>query len=66
MHDVVSEVPGIKFRPSKSEAVVINRKRVEWSLQVGDELLFKHLQILFMSHGSWSRRLTDALGLGRY
>ena len=52
---------------SKSGAMVLGRKRVDWPLQVRGGWLpqvkeFKYLRVLFRVRGRWSRRLTDGCG----
>ncbi|KAK0144504.1 Retrovirus-related Pol polyprotein from type-1 retrotransposable element R2 [Merluccius polli] len=50
------EAAGMRISTSKSESMVLNRKRVECTLRVGDEILpqveeFKYLGVLFTSEG---------------
>ena len=57
------EAAGMRISTSKSESMVLNRKRVEWTLRVGDEILpqveeFKYLGVLFTVREGWSVRPT--------
>ena len=57
------EAAGMRISTSKSESMVLNRKRVECTLRVGDEILpqveeFKYLGVLFTSEGRMERRST--------
>ena len=57
------EAAGMRISTSKSEAMVLNRKRVECTLRVGDEILpqveeFKYLGVLFTVREGWSVRST--------
>ncbi|KAK0138802.1 putative RNA-directed DNA polymerase from transposon X-element [Merluccius polli] len=63
------EAAGMRISTSKSESMVLNRKRVECTLRVGDEILpqveeFKYLGVLFTSEGrmEWEidRRISAA------
>ena len=54
----VCEAAGMKISTSKSEAMVLSRKRVECSLRVGEEVLpqveeFKYLWVLFTVRVGW-------------
>ena len=56
------EAAGMKISTSKSESMVLNRKRVECTLRVGDEILpqveeFKYLGVLFTSEGRMEREI---------
>ncbi|KAI3376368.1 hypothetical protein L3Q82_016850 [Scortum barcoo] len=61
------EAAGMRISTSKSEAMVLDRKRVACPLRVGGEVLpqveeFKYLGVLFTSEGKiWSVRLTGGL-----
>jgi len=61
------EAAGMKVSSSKSEAMVLNQKKVECSLQVGDESLHHFRGVMWVScsqvMGGWSERWTDRLGL---
>ncbi|KAK0144601.1 putative uncharacterized transposon-derived protein F52C9.6 [Merluccius polli] len=53
---------GMRISTSKSESMVLNRKRVECTLRVGDEILpqveeFKYLGVLFTSEGRLEREI---------
>ena len=53
---------GMRISTSKSESMVLNRKRVECTLRVGDEILpqveeFKYLGVLFTSEGRMEREI---------
>ena len=57
------EAAGMKISTSKSEAMVLSRKRVDCPLQVGGESFlqveeFKYLRV----REKWTRRLTNGLG----
>ena len=61
------EAVGMKISTSKSEAMVLNRKRVECSLRVGEEVLpqvegFKYLGVLFTSEGRMEREIDRRIG----
>ena len=48
----VCKAAGMRISTSKSESMVLNRKRVECTLRVGDEMEeFKYLGVLFTSGG---------------
>jgi len=55
-----------KILPSKSEAVVLNREKMECCLRVGESLPqaeeFKHLRILLMSDGRLERDMDRRIG----
>ncbi|KAK0149127.1 LINE-1 reverse transcriptase [Merluccius polli] len=56
------EAVGMRISTSKSESMVLNRKRVECTLRVGDEILpqveeFKYLGVLFTSEGRMEREI---------
>ncbi|KAK3569250.1 hypothetical protein QTP86_026600 [Hemibagrus guttatus] len=56
------EAAGMRVSTSKSEAMVLDRKKVACTLQVGGELLpqveeFKYLGVLFMSEGRMDREI---------
>ena len=58
---------GMRISTSKSESMVLNRKRVECTLRVGDEILphveeFKYLWVLFMSEGRMEREIDRRIG----
>ncbi|KAI3372952.1 hypothetical protein L3Q82_023399, partial [Scortum barcoo] len=58
------EAAGMRISTSKSEAMVLDRKRVACPLQVGGEVLpqveeFKYLGVLFTSEGKIERREID-------
>ncbi|KAI3360206.1 hypothetical protein L3Q82_014515 [Scortum barcoo] len=61
------EAAGMRISTSKSEAMVLDRKRVACPLRVGGEVLpqveeFKYLGVLFTSEGKMEReRLTGGL-----
>jgi len=62
------EATWMKVRSSKSEAVVLNQKKVACPLRVGDESLplteeFKYLWILFMSDGKLDREMNRLTGV---
>ncbi|TKS65493.1 LINE-1 reverse transcriptase -like protein [Collichthys lucidus] len=61
------EAAGMRISTSKSEAMVLSRKRVECSLRVGDEILpqveeFKYLGVLFTSEGRMEREIDRRIG----
>ena len=61
------EAAGMKISTSKSEAMVLSRKRVACSLQVGGEILpqveeFKYLGVLFTSEGRMEREIDRRIG----
>ncbi|KAK0145403.1 Actin-binding LIM protein 3 [Merluccius polli] len=61
------EAAGMRISTSKSESMVLNRKRVECTLRVGDEILpqveeFKYLGVLFMSEGRMEREIDRRIG----
>ena len=61
------EAAGMRISTSKSEAIVFNRKRVECTLRVRDEILpqveeFKYLGVLFMSEGRMEREIDRRIG----
>ena len=52
----------MRISTSKSESMVLNRKKVECTLRVGDEILpqveeFKYLRVLFTSEGRMKREI---------
>ncbi|KAK0156594.1 putative uncharacterized transposon-derived protein F52C9.6 [Merluccius polli] len=56
------EAAGMRISTSKSESMVLNRKRVECTLRVGDEILpqveeFNYLGVLFTSEGRIEREI---------
>ena len=58
---------GMRISTSKSESMVLNRKRVECTLRVGDEILpqveeFKYLGVLFTSEGRLEREIDRRIG----
>ena len=58
---------GMRISTSKSESMFINRKRVECTLRVGDEILpqveeFKCLGVLFTSEGRMEREINRRIG----
>ncbi|KAK0149597.1 Lipoma-preferred partner [Merluccius polli] len=58
---------GCPLSPIKSESMVLNRKRVECTLRVGDEILpqvevFKYLGVLFTSEGRMEREIDRRIG----
>jgi len=62
------EAVGMRVGTSKSEAMVLCRKRVECSLRVGSELLpqakeFKYLGVLFTSKGRMEREMDRRIGV---
>ncbi|XP_062296309.1 uncharacterized protein LOC134000829 [Scomber scombrus] len=57
----------MRISTSKSESMVLSRKRVECTLRVGDEILpqveeFKYLGILFTSEGRMEREIDRRIG----
>ncbi|KAK0152855.1 LINE-1 reverse transcriptase [Merluccius polli] len=61
------EAAGMRISTSKSESMVLNRKRVECTLRVGDEILpqveeFKYLGVLFTSDGRMEREIDRWFG----
>ena len=61
------EAAGMTISTSKSEAMVLDRKRVECPLQVGEEVLpqveeFKYLGVLFASDGTMEREIDRRIG----
>ncbi|MDG2633017.1 hypothetical protein P7M35_24665, partial [Vibrio parahaemolyticus] len=61
------EAAVMRISTSKSEAMVLSRKRVDCPLQVGGEVLpqveeFKYLGILFMSEGRMEREIDRRIG----
>ncbi|KAK0141388.1 Ankyrin repeat domain-containing protein 13C-A [Merluccius polli] len=61
------EAVGMRISTSKSESMVLNRKRVECTLRVGDEILpqveeFKYLGVLFTSEGRMEREIDRRIG----
>ena len=61
------EAAGMRISTSKSESMVLNRKRVECTLRVGDEILpqveeFKYLGVLFTSEGRMEREIDRRIG----
>ncbi|KAK0142406.1 hypothetical protein N1851_019850 [Merluccius polli] len=61
------EAAGMRISTSKSESMVLNRKRVECTLRVGDEILpqveeFKYLGVLFRSEGRLEREIDRRIG----
>ncbi|GAA6085164.1 receptor-type tyrosine-protein phosphatase F-like, partial [Tachysurus ichikawai] len=62
------EAAGMRISTSKSEAMVLSRKRVACSLQVGGELLpqveeFKYLGVSFTSEGRMEREIDRRIGV---
>ena len=60
---VTSGLARMRISTSQSESMVLNRKRVECTLRVGDEILpqveeFKYLRVLFPSEGRMERETT--------
>ncbi|KAK0137883.1 putative RNA-directed DNA polymerase from transposon X-element [Merluccius polli] len=58
---------GMRISTSKSESMVLNRKRVECTLRVGDEILpqveeFKYLGVLFTSEGRLEWEIDRRIG----
>ncbi|KAK3507209.1 hypothetical protein QTP70_010211 [Hemibagrus guttatus] len=61
------EVAGMRVSTSKSEAMVLDRKKVACTLQVGGEVLpqveeFKYLGVLFTSEGRMDREIDRRIG----
>ncbi|KAK3539573.1 hypothetical protein QTP70_010272 [Hemibagrus guttatus] len=61
------EAAGMMVSTSKSEAIVLDRKKVACTLQVGGEFLpqveeFKYLGVLFTSEGSMDREIDRRIG----
>ncbi|TKS65465.1 putative 149 kDa protein ORF 2 [Collichthys lucidus] len=61
------EAAGMRISTSKSETMVLSRKRVECSLRVGDEILpqveeFKYLGVLFTGEGRMEREIANTSG----
>ncbi|KAK3569880.1 hypothetical protein QTP86_006752 [Hemibagrus guttatus] len=61
------EAAGMKVSTSKSEAMVLDRKKVACTLQVGGEVLpqveeFKYLGVLFTSEGRMDREIGRRIG----
>ncbi|KAK3561115.1 hypothetical protein QTP86_028310, partial [Hemibagrus guttatus] len=61
------EVAGMRVSTSKSEVMVLDRKKVACTLQVGGEVLpqveeFKYLGVLFTSEGRMDRKIDSRLG----
>ncbi|CAI5677887.1 unnamed protein product [Oreochromis niloticus] len=61
------EAAGMRISTSKSEAIVLSRKRVECPLRVGDEFLpqveeFKYLGVLFASDGRREPEIDRRIG----
>ncbi|KAK3545364.1 hypothetical protein QTP70_005981 [Hemibagrus guttatus] len=61
------EATGMRVSTSKSEAMVLDRKKVACTLQVGGELLpqveeFKYLGVLFTSEGRMDREIDRRIG----
>ncbi|KAK0154053.1 Craniofacial development protein 2 [Merluccius polli] len=61
------EAVGMRISTSKSKSMVLNRKRVECTLRVGDEILplveeFKYLGVLFTSEGRMEREIDRRIG----
>ncbi|KAK3522749.1 hypothetical protein QTP86_032027, partial [Hemibagrus guttatus] len=61
------EAAGMRVSTSKSEAVVLDRKKVACTLQVGGEVLpqveeFKYLGVLFTSEGRMDREIDRRIG----
>ncbi len=61
------EAAGMRISTSKSEAMVLDRKKVACSLQVGGEFLpqveeFKYLGVLFTSEGRMEREIDRGIG----
>ncbi|KAI3375876.1 hypothetical protein L3Q82_003763 [Scortum barcoo] len=62
------EAAGMRISTSKSEAMVLDRKRVVCPLRVGGEVLpqveeFKYLGVLFTSEGKMEREIDRRIGL---
>ena len=61
------EAAGMRISTSKSESMVLNRKRVECTLRVGDEILpqveeFKYLGVLFTREWRMEREIDRQIG----
>ncbi|KAK3554945.1 hypothetical protein QTP86_001875 [Hemibagrus guttatus] len=61
------EVAGMRVSTSKSEAIVLDRKKVACTLQVGGEFFpqveeFKYLGVLFMSEGRMDHEIDRRIG----
>ncbi|TWW70800.1 hypothetical protein D4764_17G0002830 [Takifugu flavidus] len=61
------EVAGMRISTSKSESMVLTRKKIECLLRVGEEVLpqveeFKYLGILFTSEGRMEREIDRQIG----
>ncbi|KAK0138543.1 hypothetical protein N1851_024925 [Merluccius polli] len=61
------EAAGMRISTSKSESMVLNRKRVKCTLWVRDEILpqveeFKYLRVLFTSEGRMEREIDRRIG----
>ncbi|KAK3533936.1 hypothetical protein QTP70_034935, partial [Hemibagrus guttatus] len=61
------EAAGMRVSTSKSEAMVLDRKKVACTLQVGGEVLpqvegFKYLRVLFTSEGRMDREIDRRIG----
>ncbi|XP_049595828.1 leucine-rich repeat-containing protein 57 isoform X1 [Syngnathus scovelli] len=61
------EAVGMRVSTSKSESMVLDRKRVECPLRIGDEILpqveeFKYLGVLFTSEGRMEREIDRRIG----
>ncbi|KAK3518049.1 hypothetical protein QTP70_033271 [Hemibagrus guttatus] len=61
------EAAGVRVSTSKSEAMVLDRKKVTCTLQVGGEVLpqveeFKYLGVLFTSEGRMDREIDRRIG----
>ncbi|KAI3360397.1 hypothetical protein L3Q82_002311 [Scortum barcoo] len=61
------EAAGMRISTSKSEAMVLDRKRVACPLRVGGEFLpqveeFKYLGVLFTSEGKMEREIDRRIG----
>ena len=61
------EAAGMRISTSKSESMVLSRKRVECPLRVRDEILpqveeFKYLGVLFTSEGRMEREINRRIG----
>ena len=61
------EAARMRISTSKSKSMVLNRKRVECTLRVGDEFLpqveeFKYLGVLFTSEGRMEREIDRRIG----
>ncbi|KAI3363638.1 hypothetical protein L3Q82_001271 [Scortum barcoo] len=65
------EAAGMRISTSKSEAMVLDRKRVACPLRVGGEVLpqveeFKYLGVLFTSEGKMEREIDRRIGAAVY